>query len=405
MRTMEAENLGARLVEAREARRLSQEDVAGVLGVSRVLVSHWERGHRQPSEQVLERLAQIYGVALRDLLEPEGDLTRSDLVELLCRDAEGGIDARAQAGLGDFVRFLNSYAELADALDERLDPLTQSPFGLRRGFTAKEDIRRKALEVRDWLRLGQGPVGDLPGLLDDVGVTVYRTALGSDLKTAVSGAFLHHPRLGMSIAVNVETTPGRQLFTIAHELAHALFHSADESYLVSYWLRQDEKERFADIWAGEFLVPLEGLRRAAEQLGVKTVRHAEEVVHLQRHFGVSYGMTLLRLRQAGLLDDQRYEELKKASPVALAARLGYAVDPEEWGQDPSRWRLERFPRRFVRLLARALREDRMSPASAASLTSLTVDEIAELIAPPADGDPEISRELSEYESVRERVAI
>lgn len=402
---MQIENLGSRLIEAREARRLSQEDVASVLRVSRVLVSHWERGKRQPSEQVLERLAEMYGVALRDLIEPEGDLTRSDLVELLYRDAEGGIDARAQSGLEDFVRFLNSYAELADALDERLEPLTQSPFGLRKGFTSKDDIRRKALEVRDWLHLGQGPVGDLPGLLDDIGLTVYRTALGSDLKTAVSGAFLNHPRLGMCIAVNVETTPGRQLFTVAHELAHALFHSAGESHLVSYWSRKDEKERFADIWAGEFLVPLEGLRRAAEQLGVKTVHHAEEVVHLQRHFGVSYGMTLLRLRQASLLDDQRYEELKKASPVALAVRLGYVVDPEEWGQDPSRWRLERFPRRFVRLLARALREERMSPASAASLTNLTVDEIAELIAPPTDGDPEVSRELSEYESVRDRVAV
>jgi Zn-dependent peptidase ImmA (M78 family)/transcriptional regulator with XRE-family HTH domain len=401
---MEPDVLGARLVEAREARRLSQEDVAAVLGVSRVLVSHWERGQRQPSEQVLERLAQIYGVALGDLLDLERDLARSDLVELLFRDAEGGIDARAQTGLGDFVRFLNSYADLAEALGESLEPLTQSPFGIRRGFTAKEDIRRKALEVRDWLQLGQGPVGDLPGLLDDVGVTVYRTALGSALSTAVSGAFLHHPRLGMCIAVNVETTPGRQLFTVAHELAHALFHSADESHLVSYWGRKDEKERFADIWAGEFLVPLEGLRRAGEQLGVKSVRHAEEVVHLQRHFGVSYGMTLLRLRQAGLLDEPGYDELKKASPVTLAVRLGYAVDPEEWGQDPARWRLERFPRRFVRLLARALREELMSPPTAASLTGLTVDEIAELVAPSDDGDPEVSRELDEYENVRARVA-
>src|SRR6266545_4153019 len=56
--------LGSRLVQARESRRLSQEAVAGLLGVSRVLVSHWERGERQPSAQVLERLAEIYGVTL-----------------------------------------------------------------------------------------------------------------------------------------------------------------------------------------------------------------------------------------------------------------------------------------------------------------------------------------------------
>ena len=402
---MDPEVLGTRLVQAREARRLSQDDVAAVLGVSRVLVSHWERGQRRPSEHVLERLSQIYGIALRELLEPQQGLSRSDLVELLFRDAEGWIDARAGAGLEDFVRFLNEFADLAEALGERLEPLTQSPFSIRRGFTAKEDIRRKALEVRDWLRLGLGPVGDLPGLLDDIGVTVYRTALGSDLIRAVSGAFLHHPRLGMCIAVNIETTPGRQLFTLAHELAHALFHSAGESHIVSYWARKDEKERFADIWAGEFLVPLEGLRRAAEQLGVKSLHNAEEVVHLQRHFGVSYGMTLLRLSQAGLLDDARHEELKKASPATLAVRLGYAVDPEEWGQDQSRWRLERFPQRFVRLLARALRGGRMSPPTAAGLTGLTIDEIAELLAPAEDGDPQVSRELDEYENVRQRAAI
>ena len=59
----------------------------------------------------------------------------------------------------------------------------------------------------------------------------------------------------------------------------------------------------------------------------------------------------------------------------------------------------------MRLLTRALREQRMSPASAATLTSLTLDEITELIAPPATaGDAEITRELSEYESVRERVS-
>lgn len=402
---MQPEGLGPRLLQAREARRLSQDDVAALLGVSRVLVSHWERGQRQPSAQVLERLAEIYGVTLQTLLEPAGELSPSDLVELLYRDAEGGIDSRAQTGLQDFVRFLETYADLSRALQDKREPLTQSPFSLRRGFTAKEDIRRKALEVRDWLRLGHGPVGDLRGRLDDIGITVYRTALGSDLHSAVSGAFLNHPRVGMSIAVNIQTTPGRQLFTLAHELAHALFHSDDQNHLVSVWARKDEKERFADYWAGEFLVPLEGLRRQAEQLGLKAIAHAEEAIHLQRHFGVSYGMVLLRLRQANLVHDDQYEELKNVSPVALAARLGYSVHPEEWEQDPERWRLERFPRGFLRLLTRALREERMSPATAAGMTGLTIDEIAELVTPGIDGDPGVSKELSEYENVRDRAAV
>jgi len=392
------EALGERLVLARKNRKLDQEDVAALLGVSRVLVSHWEHGKRRPSEQVLERLARIYGVTLDDLLAETFAPAGSDLAELLYRDAEGSIDPQARAGLEDFVRFLDDFARLAHDLGEDLAPLTRSPFRLRAAFASKEDVRRKALEVRDWLRLGLGPVGDLPGILDRIGITAYRTALGSDLSTSVSGAFLQHPSVGMSIAVNIQTTPGRQLFTLAHELAHALFHSDREHHLVSYWARRDDKERFADQWAGEFLVPVEGLRQTAEHLGVDRRLEAEHVIQLQRHFGVSYGMMLLRLRHVGLISAARYEELKRASPVALAAQLGHSIAPE-WGQDPSRWRLQRFPQRFVRLLVRGLREERLSPSTAAALTGLTLDEIAELVSPPDGGDEEVIEELREYERV------
>lgn len=403
--------IGARLGAAREARRLSQDVVADLLGVSRVMVSHWEHGQRRPSEQTLERLAAIYGMPLRLLVDLDTPLPGSstapgaDLVALLFRDAESGIDDAAEAGLRDFVRFLDQYADLLDQLEQPSYPLRQSPFSIRKGFIGRDDIRRKAEEVRDWLRLGLGPVGDLTGVLDDAGVTVFRTALGANLQRGVSGAFLNHPRLGMCIAVNLQTTPGRQVFTIAHEFAHALYHSQRDSQVVSYWGRQDEKERFADAWAGEFLVPQEGLRRASESLGIKNVTGADEAVHLQRLYGVSYGMMLVRLLQAKLLSPEAYEELKGARPVATASALGYAVHPEEWRQDPARWRLERFPRRFIRALTLTLREGRMSPASAAGFTGLTVDEMAELMAPPSgDGDASAVQEQREFEGVRKRAA-
>jgi hypothetical protein len=102
---------------------------------------------------------------------------------------------------------------------------------------------------------------------------------------------------------------------------------------------------------------------------------------------------------------EAYEELKGARPVAIASALGYAVHPEEWRQDPARWRLERFPRRFIRALSTALRDGRISPASAAGFTGLTVDEMAELMAPPAgDGDASSVQEQREFEGVRHRVA-
>ena len=47
----------------------------------------------------------------------------------------------------------------------------------------------------------------------------------------------------------------------------------------------------------------------------------------------------------------------------------------------------------------------MSPASAAGFTGLTVDEMAELMAPPSgDGDASAVQEQREFEGVRQRAA-
>lgn len=400
-----ARSLGARLVEAREARRLTQDDVAQVLGVTRVMVSHWERGQRNPSEHVLERLAGLYGVTLQALLEGGPPGVGTDLAELLYRDADGDVDAQARAGLEEFVRFLDVYADLVERFDPGFRPLRQSPFRLHRRFTSKEDIRRKAMEVRAHLRLGFAPLSDLQAVLDTLGITVYRAPLGSVPQRSVSGAFLNHPRLGMSILVNIESTLGRQKFTVAHELAHALYHSDSGNRVVSRWGRDDERERFADQWAGEFLVPLEGLRHAAESLGAKVIADPDHAVYLQRYFRVSYAMMLTRLRQARLMDPAAAPLLERAQPLVIASRLGYRVSAEEWRRRPGRWGIERFPRRFVRLLTQAMRHDRVSVASAASLTGLTVDEISELVTPTEGADPAVQEELGQFRDVRDRIAL
>ena len=398
--------LGGRLLEAREARRLTQDDVARVLGVTRVMVSHWERGQRNPSEHVLERLAGLYGTTLQALLEGGRPAITTDLAELLYRDADGDVDAQARAGLEDFVRFLEVYADLLERFDDNFRPLRQSPFRLHRRFTSREDIRRKAMEVRSHLRLGFAPIGDLSAILDSLGITIYRASLGSVPQRSVSGAFLNHPRLGMSIVVNVESTLGRQKFTVAHELAHALYHSESGNRVVSRWGRDDERERFADQWAGEFLVPLEGLRDAAESLGAKLIADPEHAVYLQRYFRVSYAMMLTRLRQARLMEPAAAPLLESAQPLVIASRLGYRVSAEEWRRRPGRGGLARFPRRFVRLLTQAVRLGRMSVASAAGLTGLTVDEISELVTPAGErADPDVQEELGQFRDVRDRIAL
>ena len=60
---------GKRLRALREARGWSQEEFADRAGLHRTYVSAVERGVRNPTLSVLERLAKALGIKLAELLE------------------------------------------------------------------------------------------------------------------------------------------------------------------------------------------------------------------------------------------------------------------------------------------------------------------------------------------------
>jgi hypothetical protein len=229
---------------------------------------------------------------------------------------------------------------------------------------------------------------------------VFRAALGPDVDTGVSGAFLKHPKEGFSVLVNLEMTPGRRRFTLAHELAHALFHSQRRVYVISHPTK-DVQERFANAFAGEFLMPTEGIRRAMEEYGIgPQVDHPADVVHLQRFFRVSYATGLVRLRQARALTAADFEAFKQVRPVLFAEQLGYEPSDEEYERDVGRWRICGFPPGFLALLRLAITRDAISVPTAANLTGLSIDEIEELVQEDQPVDEQTRAELAGFTAAR-----
>lgn len=388
--SLESVTLGSRLAALRERAGFSQDDVATILGQPRPVISDWERGTRRPNSHQMVRLGAVYRVPL-DELSGTPERPRPDFERLLFRDAAERLDPRGKYEIQRFLSFMDAYGDFLSALREP-PGLERAPFSVSEGFAAKEDIRRKAEQARSFFNLGAGPVGDLAGIADLARIAVYFAPLGSDLKGTVSGAFLPHERVGFSFLVNAETTPGRRQFTLAHEIGHALFHG-DRLY-VDYYGRREGAERFANAFASEFLVPAQSLRATVEALGLTKVADPAAVVHLQRLFRVSYSMMLVRLKAANLVSATALDRLKAVHPVRLAERLGYPVEADEWFQDPDRWGLNRFPRRFLRLLWRALEEGVVTISGAASLTGLAQEDIEEfLVEPPA---PEEDDQEFEY---------
>ena len=60
---------GAVLKKARERRKLTQVELAGKVGVHEITISRLERGDRQPSMALLQRLAKTLKVKVAELLE------------------------------------------------------------------------------------------------------------------------------------------------------------------------------------------------------------------------------------------------------------------------------------------------------------------------------------------------
>ena len=376
--------LAARLRTIREGLGFSQDDVASLTGQPRPVVSNWETGVRRPNSHQLDKLAKIYRTSLDELLGGRSQ-PKPDFQSLMFRDAGDRLDAKGRFEIQRFLAFLDAYGDLLEALDEP-PGLSHSPFALHEGFMSKDDGRRRAEDARAYFRLGPGPITSLDSVADVAGITVYRAPLGSDLLGTVSGAFLPHDRVGFSILINGETTPGRQQFTLAHEIAHALFHG-DRLY-VNFFGRRERAERFANTFAGEFLVPTHHLRATVEALGASKLTDPETVVHLQRYYRVSYDMMLVRLSQANLILPDDIPRLREIRPVNLAARLGYSTEPDEWAQDPEGWGLTRFPPRLLRLLRRAYGEGKITIGGAAAMTGLAAEDIEELLTDQPDREGE-----------------
>ena len=63
--------LGNKLIELRQSRNLTQEEVASDLHVSREAVSNWERSKRYPDVMMLGTIAKYYHVSADELIFPE----------------------------------------------------------------------------------------------------------------------------------------------------------------------------------------------------------------------------------------------------------------------------------------------------------------------------------------------
>src|SRR5688500_11589862 len=95
--TTTKEELGRRLKIARENTRLTQEEMAQALGVSRGALAQLEGGMRPPNSLQLAKLAELYGREVGDFLKDDFQAGQQDALTALVRADTQLADDRVRA--------------------------------------------------------------------------------------------------------------------------------------------------------------------------------------------------------------------------------------------------------------------------------------------------------------------
>ena len=93
---MEIFDFGLRLRELREKKRLSQQQLADWLGLTRSSISNYENNTQTPPADTLVRLADIYGVSVDYLLGVKNDRKRVLVIGGLTPSQEKALEILAE---------------------------------------------------------------------------------------------------------------------------------------------------------------------------------------------------------------------------------------------------------------------------------------------------------------------
>lgn len=81
--------LGEKIKKYREEKKMTQVEVAGVLGVKPATISKYEAGTLEPNIESLKKLAELFGISVDELLkEDEFDVSKINVLEVLREQKE-----------------------------------------------------------------------------------------------------------------------------------------------------------------------------------------------------------------------------------------------------------------------------------------------------------------------------
>ena len=288
--------VGARLREARRFRQLSITQLGEKLGISKQMVSKYEKDSAQPSAEIYQKIVSELNFPL-DFFQKEDNFSFSDNGTFYRSRLSSTQSEKKPSEL------LKKYlAVLANYFEEYVDfPKLED-----RNFS--EDPIQAAEELRTTWKLGSEPINNIMSLMEERGFLIGSINSHSEKVDAFGSYSCVNGTNYYCVLIDQDNNSFfRQQFSLAHELGHWVLHSKsiDPQELGAEEYRQMEKE--ANLFASNFLLPSKAFFNDIKN----DVEKIEAYVALKQKWHVSAASMIYRAKSLGGLDADQYLRLQK----------------------------------------------------------------------------------------------
>lgn len=342
------EIVSIKIKQGRILNALSLQDLADLVGVSKQMISKYEKGDSMPSSKILIKLAKSLKVKMDYFFMPS-------TVQL------GGVNFRKKStfsakkinALKEGIKIkLANYLEIENIL--QIDNSFDNPLK-KWQISSLEDIEKVVHDLRYEWEIGFDPIHNIIQLLEDKEIKIIEIDEPENnfdgLATIINDKY---PVIVINKNFNVE----RKRFTLLHELGHLLLELPECE--INY------EESVCNRFASEFLFPI---NLVFKEFGEKREGISlRELIEVQKKYGISIKAIIYRLKDSNIFSESRVAEFYKK--LNYNPSLKREVDEE-------RFKTPEVSHRFEQLVYRALSQELISASKAASLLNVNINDVLE----------------------------
>ena len=293
-------DVGERLRVARESAGLNQTKVADTIGVARTTLVAIEQGQRRIKLAEIQQLAKLYETSVNALLRQEAIQVNFAPRFRKLASSDGAEDEAAQL-MTDLVK---AEVELENLLGYKRAVYYPPERPLLPG-DIKAQAEQNALELRQRLGLGLGPILDIVTLLElEMGIRVYVRRFDG----RVSGLYAFDEAVGPCILLNANHPKERRSLTAGHECGHFISIRREPEVLYCGGVQTSREERYADAFGRSFLMPARAVMQKFHEVNAGSQKLSRrQVIILAHFFSVSREALVYRLEDLSLVKTGTWE--------------------------------------------------------------------------------------------------